>query len=133
LHILIFGLNLDSVLNDVGMLLACGVLKTASCASLSQHFTTAGPSKVRPEVQPVFDSQAYESGKTSHISQLALGSSDGSSVSSAEKQIDSGEHLARKCSALRSPMEDSKMQNESSADRSETAKKKNKVQKKCQP
>ena len=32
LNIAVFGVNLDSVLNDLGMLLACGVLKTASCA-----------------------------------------------------------------------------------------------------
>jgi hypothetical protein len=27
LHVLVFGINLDSVLNDTGMLLACGVVK----------------------------------------------------------------------------------------------------------
>jgi hypothetical protein len=50
LNIIVFGLNLDSVLNDVGMLLACGVLKTASCTSLTQRFSIAAPSEVRPEV-----------------------------------------------------------------------------------
>jgi hypothetical protein len=129
LNIFVFGLNLDSVLNDVGMLLACGVLKTASCTSLSQHFTTAAPSEVMPEVQPVFDSQAYERDETVHILPLSLGSSDGSWVSSDEKHLGSGEHPARKCGALRPPMEDSKMQNEPSTDRSDTEIVKTKVQK----
>ena len=130
LHILVFGLNLDSVLNDVGMLLACGVLKTASCTSLTKRFTTAAPSEVRPEVQPVFDSQAYERDETVHIPPLSLGSSGGSSVSSDEKQTNYVEHPARKCSALRPPMEGSKMQNEPFMDRSsDTEKVKTQVQK----
>jgi hypothetical protein len=37
----VFGVNLDSILNDLGMLLVCGVLKTASCAALTKHFSTA--------------------------------------------------------------------------------------------
>jgi hypothetical protein len=36
----VFGMNLDSMLNDLGMLLVCGVLKTASCLALTKHFST---------------------------------------------------------------------------------------------
>jgi hypothetical protein len=39
----IFGLNLDSILNDIGMLLVCGVLKKLGCSSLVK-----GLSKVLP-------------------------------------------------------------------------------------
>jgi hypothetical protein len=48
LNIYVFGTNLDSVLNDLGMLLACGVLKTASCAALTKHFSTAAKYTVAP-------------------------------------------------------------------------------------
>jgi hypothetical protein len=41
LNSFVFGINLDSMLNDLGMLLACGVLKTASCAALTKYFLTA--------------------------------------------------------------------------------------------
>ena len=45
----VFGLNLDSVLNDVGMLLVCGVLKTVPCTALAKIFSAASPAqKVRP-------------------------------------------------------------------------------------
>jgi hypothetical protein len=37
----VFGMNLDSVLNDIGMLLVCGVLKTVSLAALANRFLTA--------------------------------------------------------------------------------------------
>jgi hypothetical protein len=60
LNFYVFGVNLDSVLNDLGMLLACGVLKTASCPALTKHFSTAATYTVTPAAQPVFDSQAYE-------------------------------------------------------------------------
>jgi hypothetical protein len=63
LNVFVFGMNLDSVLNDLGMLLVCGVLKTASCAALTKFFSTAAASTVTPVVpvaKPVFDSQAYE-------------------------------------------------------------------------
>jgi hypothetical protein len=63
LYYAVFGMNLDSVLNDLGMLLACGVLKTASCAALIKHFSTAPSHAVTPVAvlpQPAFDSQAYE-------------------------------------------------------------------------
>jgi hypothetical protein len=60
LQVGVFGVNLDSVLNDLGMLLVCGVLKTTSCAALTKCFSTA-TSTVKPAAAyPVFDSQAYE-------------------------------------------------------------------------
>ena len=63
LNMFVFGVNLDSVLNDVGMFLVCGVLKTVSCTALttyfSAYFSTARDTVV-PLPQPVFDSQAYE-------------------------------------------------------------------------
>jgi hypothetical protein len=61
LNFTILGVNLDSVLNDLSLLLACGVLKTASCAALTKYFSTAAASHVvAPVSQPVFDSQPYE-------------------------------------------------------------------------
>ena len=41
LHPLVFGINLDSVLNDIGMLLACGVVKKITCESVQNMFSTA--------------------------------------------------------------------------------------------
>ena len=64
LNVFVFGLNLDSVLNDIGMLLACGVLKTVPCGAIAGRFLdTIGGTKegiVVPAPPPVFDSQAYE-------------------------------------------------------------------------
>jgi hypothetical protein len=64
LNIMVFGMNLDSVLNDIGMLLVCGVLKEADCSSLVRRAkATFGPSRfsVAPAAaKPVFDSHAYE-------------------------------------------------------------------------
>jgi hypothetical protein len=58
----VFGFNLDSVLNDVGMLLACGVIKKISCEAVTARLSTA---KVDLAVAPVFDSKAYdEDGKS---------------------------------------------------------------------
>jgi hypothetical protein len=49
----VFGMNLDSVMNDVGILVVCGVLKTVSCADLTKVFSTAqSVYKVRPVPQP---------------------------------------------------------------------------------
>jgi hypothetical protein len=48
LHTSVFGVNLDSVLNDLGMLLVCGVLKTASCAALTKYFSRAAKHTVTP-------------------------------------------------------------------------------------
>ena len=73
LHIFVFGLNLDSVLNDVGMLLVCGVLKKVDGSSLMKRIATLLPPAllpsrsavtVEPDSQPphlpVFDSRAYD-------------------------------------------------------------------------
>jgi hypothetical protein len=49
----VFGINLDSVLNNVGMLLVCGVLKKAGCSSLMKGLSTVVPArKVGPVSQP---------------------------------------------------------------------------------
>ena len=59
LYIMVFGINLDSVLNDIGMLLACGVVKKITCESVQSIFSTAAACKVEPAAPPVFDSEAY--------------------------------------------------------------------------
>jgi hypothetical protein len=59
LNVLVFGINLDSVLNDIGMLLACGVVKKITCESVQSIFSTAAACKVEPAAPPVFDSEAY--------------------------------------------------------------------------
>jgi hypothetical protein len=41
LHPVGFGPNLDSVLNDVGMLLACGMIKNITCETVIARFSTA--------------------------------------------------------------------------------------------
>ena len=55
LHIMVFGMNLDSVLNDVGMLVACGVLKkvdgTSVIKGISNLLFRSGRI-VEPESQP---------------------------------------------------------------------------------
>jgi hypothetical protein len=45
LHIFVFGVNLDSVLNDFGMLLACGVAKKITFEAVTTRFSTAIASK----------------------------------------------------------------------------------------
>ena len=62
LNPLVFGANLDSVLNDVGMLLACGVIKKVACETLTARFSTAATIKVEPamSIMPGIDSKAYE-------------------------------------------------------------------------
>ena len=60
LNYAVFGMNLDSVLNDVGMMLVCGVLKTVS---LPTRLLMTGRSIIvepAPPPQPAFDSMAYE-------------------------------------------------------------------------
>jgi hypothetical protein len=67
LNALVFGINLDSVLNDFGMLLVSGVLKKVSLASMSSK-ASALRYKIRkgpkcapaPPATPVFDSRAYD-------------------------------------------------------------------------
>jgi hypothetical protein len=56
----VFGMNLDSVLNDVGMLLACGVLKKIPSLDLTTRWSARSAHKIDIVPQPVFDSQAYE-------------------------------------------------------------------------
>ena len=57
LNINVFGMNLDSVLNDIGVLLVCGVLKKVDCSSLVSRISTVrsvhkvGPAP-RPQNQP---------------------------------------------------------------------------------
>jgi hypothetical protein len=64
LNVLVFGINLDSVLNDIGMLLACGVIKKVTYESMTTRFrsfsvTSKRSYKVDPAVPPVIDSEAY--------------------------------------------------------------------------
>ena len=56
----VFGFNLDSVLNDVGMLLACGVIKKITYEAVTARFSTAKSYKVDPAAPPVFNSKAYD-------------------------------------------------------------------------
>jgi hypothetical protein len=64
LNVFTFGINLDSVLNDVGLLLTCGVLKKVTWKAVTARLPSAMSSrksdKVDPAVPPVFDSSAYE-------------------------------------------------------------------------
>jgi hypothetical protein len=48
----VFGMNLDSALNDIGMLLACGVIKKITCESVQSMFSTAAAHKVEPASSP---------------------------------------------------------------------------------
>jgi hypothetical protein len=52
LNIFVSGMNLDSVLNDIGMLLACGVIKKITCESVQGVFSTAAAQKVEPASSP---------------------------------------------------------------------------------
>jgi hypothetical protein len=55
LSVVVFGFNLDSVLNDVAMLLACGVLKKVTYEGVQSRlasFLPATAHKVEPESQP---------------------------------------------------------------------------------
>jgi hypothetical protein len=60
LNVVVFGINMDSVLNDIGMLLACGVIKKITCESVQSMFSTAAAHKVNPAGPPVIDSRAYD-------------------------------------------------------------------------
>ena len=69
LNIFVFGINLDSVLNDVGVLLVCGVLKKVDGSSLEKGLSTLLPTAllpsrfavtVEPESRLAPDSQTYE-------------------------------------------------------------------------
>jgi hypothetical protein len=59
LNVMVFGINLDSVLNDIGMLLACGVIKKITCESVQSILSTAAAHKVEPAAPFVIDSEAY--------------------------------------------------------------------------
>ena len=69
LHINVFGVNMDSICNDVGVLLVCGVLKNVMnfkgiSAVFGRHHryvsSTAGQAVAKVEPAPVFDSRAYD-------------------------------------------------------------------------
>ena len=55
LNFFVLGLNLDSALNDLGLLLACGVLKKFSCVALTKHFSTAASHAAMVSVAPATD------------------------------------------------------------------------------
>jgi hypothetical protein len=83
LHVMVFGINLDSVVNDVGMLLACGVLKKITYESVQgavqkcmSTFRMVAPHKV--EVEPD-KSWSYHSKSGSGGSKSDSGSSNSSS------------------------------------------------------
>ena len=64
MNIYVFGTNLDSVLNDVGMLLACGVLKKVTWETVAARFlrsSTAATIEVEPASIMPIDSKAYDS------------------------------------------------------------------------
>ena len=66
LNITVFGVSMDSMCNDVGVLLVCGVLKNMmnfkgiSAAFVRRVSSTAGQDVAKVEPAPVFDSRAYE-------------------------------------------------------------------------
>ena len=70
LNIYIFGKNVDSMCNDIGVLLVCGVLKNVSFRNVGSTVGSLLPTtkrtgrhsvvSVAPEPVPVFDSRAYE-------------------------------------------------------------------------
>ena len=70
LNIFVFGINMDSMCNDIGVLLVCGVLKNVSFRNVGSTLGSLLPTKkltgrqhvptVAPEPVPVFDSRAYE-------------------------------------------------------------------------
>jgi hypothetical protein len=63
LHVMVFGMNLDSVLNDIGMLLVCGVVKNVDCSSLVNRISTArSVYKVGPTPQPQLQPQPQPTG-----------------------------------------------------------------------
>jgi hypothetical protein len=60
LNLLIFGINLDSALNDVGTLLACGVIKKITHDAVTARLSMAKPFKVDPSAPPVLNSKACD-------------------------------------------------------------------------
>jgi hypothetical protein len=51
----VFGMNLDSVLNDIGMLLVCGVVKKLDFSSLRRRFSVTASHAVTPAPNPDYD------------------------------------------------------------------------------
>ena len=62
LNIWVFGINANSMVNDVGMLLLSEMLKTVSCGALARLYSTIDPRKQSQEVAivSVSNSRAYE-------------------------------------------------------------------------
>ena len=54
LHYAVFGINLDSVLNDIGMLLVCGVVKKFSFSS-KRRFSVTALHAVTPAPKPEYE------------------------------------------------------------------------------
>jgi hypothetical protein len=52
LSIFVLGTNLDSVLNDISMLLVCGVLKKFDCEAVAAHFSIAAKHAITPAPEP---------------------------------------------------------------------------------
>ena len=63
LHPFVFGINLDSVLNDVGLLLACRIIKKITWQAVTKPISTMRLKRSRAirmiPIAPVFDSNAY--------------------------------------------------------------------------
>ena len=53
LNIFVFGMNLGSVVNDIGMFLVCGVLKKVDCSSLVNRISTLRPNRYTVVPAPV--------------------------------------------------------------------------------
>ena len=58
LNAMVFGTNLGSVLNDIGMLLVCGVLKKVTCSAVIARFLAAY--KVKPTTNVSFLKMSYK-------------------------------------------------------------------------
>ena len=62
LNVFVFGINLDSVLNDIGMLLACGIIKKATWKMVTTRgwfFKEKDISGATIQVMPAFDSNSH--------------------------------------------------------------------------
>jgi hypothetical protein len=72
LNMFVFGINLDSILNDVGMLLACGVIKKIMCETATVRLSTAKSYKVDPAAPPVFNNKAPEEDASSEADDMMV-------------------------------------------------------------
>ena len=62
LNVPIFSKSLDSVLNVIGMVFACGVLKKVTCEAIQKRFSAFAGYKIKPDSpSPVFDSGSARS------------------------------------------------------------------------